>query len=385
MTDPAAGESINEDLTIRGSLEMTSVPELVRSILSSNEAGVLTFRNSEFTKSLFVHNGRVLFAASTDPDERLGEDLLVRGKITARQYLEASQLIRPGRRLGAILIEMHAIDAEELIPAVQSQVRGILMDLFQWTRGEYEFVIKEMDPNDVLALNITTENLILEGVRRCRAWSRIFGGIGHLGMVPMSVQDPDLMYRLELTDDEQEVLSHVNGRSSVEQICQISYLSNFETLRILWALLLVGAIRPGQASDEALVKEDEREREDEMDLEGVVEKFNQMFNRIYSFLRGRLGDDVDQFMDAVMEEISLQYGALFAGIDLKGYGRADFEQMLANIADLPAPQRRSLMVSGLNELVYVIQLTVRTRYGADEGAVIAGIIKDGFRRLSPSS
>jgi hypothetical protein len=112
-----------------------------------------------------------------------------------------------------------------------------------------------------------------------------------------------------------------------------------------------------------------------------VEKFNQMFSRIYGFLRGRLGDSVDAFMDDCLEEVSRQYGALFDGVDLKQYGRADFEQMLANVADLPAEQRKSLMVSALNELVYVIQLSVRTRHGAQEEAVVSGIIKDGLRRL----
>ena len=55
--------------------------------------------------------------------------------------------------------------------------------------------------------------------------------------------------------------------------------------------------------------------------------------------------------------------------------------MLANVADLPADQRKSLMVAGLNELVFVIQLSVRTRYGRQEEAVVSGIIKEGFRRL----
>ena len=58
--------------------------------------------------------------ASSDPDERLGEDLLLRGKITVRQYLEASQLIRPGRRLGTILVELGALEAEDLMPARSS-------------------------------------------------------------------------------------------------------------------------------------------------------------------------------------------------------------------------------------------------------------------------
>ena len=81
-----------------------------------------------------------------------------------------------------------------------------------------------------------------------------------------------------------------------------------------------------------------------------------MFSRIYAFLRGALGDGSTPFMDVCLEDVSRQYGALFDGIDLKHYGRADFEQMLANVADLPAEQRKSLMVAALNELVFVIQL-----------------------------
>jgi hypothetical protein len=323
----------------------------------------------------------VLFAASTDPDERLGESLLLRGKITARQYLEASKLIRPGRRLGAILVEMQAIESEDLIPAVEQQVKDILMDLFQWTRGEYEFVIKEMDPADVLALNITTENLILEGIRRSRAWSRILNGVGGLDSVPFPVGNTELLYRLDLTDDEHEVLAHVNGHATVEQILQISYLSNFDTCRILWALFLVGIIRRGQHGEEAVVSAGVKDQENALDLEEIVERFNQMFGRIYSFLKGRIGDEVDQFMEMTLEEVSRQYGTLYAGVDLKAYGRTDYEQMLANVADLPQVQRKQLMVAGLNELVYAIQLTVRARYGAQEAAVVSGIIKEGFRRL----
>jgi hypothetical protein len=100
-------------LTLRGSIEETSVPELMRSVFGSGETGVLTFRRADVTKSVYLHMGRVVYAKSSDPSERLGEDLLLRGKITVRQYLEASKLIRPGRRLGAILLELGALEAED--------------------------------------------------------------------------------------------------------------------------------------------------------------------------------------------------------------------------------------------------------------------------------
>jgi len=377
-------ESVDEhdDLTIRGELDTTSVPELLRSLLSSGETGILTLRNGDVTKSIYIQSGRVVFAASTNPDERLGESLLVQGRITVRHYVEASKLIRPGRRLGAILVELNALEPEDLIPAVEHQVRELLLDLFTWTRGSYELVIKEVDPRDLVTVNLSTENLILDGIRRCRAWSQVYRGLGDLDAAPSPTGNTELLYKLDLTSDEHEVLSQVTGAATVEQICDVSYLSHFETCRILWALAVLGVLKRATVAGEDARLTGAREREQELDLEEIVEKFNQMFGRIHGFLRGRKDEaEVEDFMELCLNEVSRQYGALFGGVDLRNYGRADYEQMLANVADLPASQRRSLMVSGLNELTFVLQLNVRTRYGKQEEAVISGIIKEGLRRM----
>jgi hypothetical protein len=371
----------DDDLTIRGDVGSSSVPELMRSLLGSGETGVLTFRNGDVTKQIHIQNGRVTYATSSNPDERLGENLLLRGRITARQYVEASKMIRPGRRLGTILVELAALESEELISAVEQHVRDLLIELLNWTHGTYELVIKEINAGDVITLNLSTENLILAGMRQNRSWSQVSRGIGSIESVLFPTGNTEILYKLELTEEEQEILAQVNGRSTVEQICQVSYLTNFETCRILWALQVLGIVRREQKGEAAVVGEGVKEKERELDLEGIVEKFNQMFARIYAFLKGRIGDQVDPFMDGALDEVSRQYGALFGGVDLKHYGRADFEQMLANVADLPPDQRKSLMVAGLNELVFVIQLSVRTQRGAQEEAVVSGIIKDGFKRL----
>jgi hypothetical protein len=370
-----------EGLTLRGRIEDSSVPELLRSVLGSGETGVLTLRTGQVTKSVYMHMGRVVYAKSTNPDERLGESLLVRGKITVRHYLEASKLIRPGRKLGAILVELGAIEPEDLLPAVEQHVKEILLDVFTWTTGEYELLMTEPGLDDVVTLNLSLENLILEGIRRTRSWSRIYRGIGDIQLVPVPTGSTDVLYKLELSDDEQEVLAHVNGRATIEQICQVSYLSQFETCRILWALQVLGVIRRLGEEEAVLESEGVLAREQEMDLGDVVEKFNQMLGRIYSFLRGRSGDAVDEFMAAALRKVADHYEALFYGVDLRQYGRADYDQMLANVADLPADQRKRLMIAGLRELVGTILKGVREHHGSQEEAVVSGIVKDGLRRL----
>ena len=63
----------------------------------------------------------------------------------------------------------------------------------------------------------------------------------------MPTGNTEALLRIELTEEEQEVLAHVNGRATIEQICQVSYLSNLETCRVLWALTVLGRRAPGPA------------------------------------------------------------------------------------------------------------------------------------------
>jgi hypothetical protein len=381
MAESGSGSLDDQGLTLRGSLEDTSVPELLKSVLGSGENGILSFRKADVTKSVHLHMGRIVYARSTNPDERMGEDLLQRGKITVRQYLDASRLIGPGRRLGKILIELEAIEPEDLLASIEHHVREIVLELFTWTTGEYELTMTEPGKDDV-ALNLPTEPLILEGMRRMRSWRAVFRGIGgDLDSVPMPTGSQEALLKIELSEEEQELVAHVNGRASIDQICQVSYLSNFETCRLLWAMMVLGVLRRGQPDEQAARDEDVAQREQELDLESIVERFNQMLNRIHSFLQGRVGNEVDVFMDEALARCAGQYEALFYGIDLKQYGRADYDQLLANVADLPPEERRRLMLAGLNELVTSIQLGVRERLGAQEIAVVSGIIKEAYRRL----
>src|SRR5512136_1892955 len=202
MVDPGSDD---DGLILRGGIEETSVPELLKSVLGSGETGVLTFRKSDVTKSVYLHMGRVVYARSSDPNERLGEDLMLRGKITVRQYLEASRLIAPRPRLGTLLVELGALEPEDLIGAIEHHVREILLDVFTWTTGEYELVMTDPGHEDVIAVTMSTEALILDGIRRTRAWSRIYAGIGgDLDAIPMPTGANDALLRVELTDEEQE-------------------------------------------------------------------------------------------------------------------------------------------------------------------------------------
>src|SRR2546428_13967624 len=83
-----------------GSLAERDVPELVQVVHERRWTGVLTLTHMGVGKSVHVQDGRLVFASSSSPDERLGVLLLRRGKVSLRQLSDAGEGGQPGERLG---------------------------------------------------------------------------------------------------------------------------------------------------------------------------------------------------------------------------------------------------------------------------------------------
>ncbi|MGH9461791.1 MAG: DUF4388 domain-containing protein, partial [Vicinamibacteria bacterium] len=146
----------DEELSIRGSLSESSLHELLASIGRSTETGTLNFHDMGRWKAIYFKEGQIIFATSNIPDDRLGEYLIKKGRITVRQFLEGSKLVRPGKRFGAVLVEENILSSDELLAAIQGHVEEIVYSLFDWVRGEYEFVIKDLSAEGPITLNLNT-------------------------------------------------------------------------------------------------------------------------------------------------------------------------------------------------------------------------------------
>jgi len=362
-------EMESEDLSIRGSLSEASLPELLASISRSRETGVLNFHDMGRWKAVYFKEGRIVFATSNLQDDRLGEFLLKQGKITVRQFLDASKTIKPGKRLGAVLVDNGVLSTDELFVALHRHVEEIVYSLFEWTRGEYEFVMKDLSAEGPLSLDLSTENVILEGIRRIRDYTRVFAGVGAINAVlRRSERAEGLVYKLDLDQDESQVLSLVNGRLDVEQILSMSYLPNFETLRILYGLVAAGVLERGVEERQSRLVEMEYE------LEEIVEFYNRNFGTVYSFLRDKMGDGVVEFAERTVTKVSQLFPSLFEGIELGSAGRVDFDQILANLGDKPHEASKAVLVDGLNELTYGLLLEIGNEFGKEEQERVASNI-----------
>ncbi|HYO79695.1 MAG TPA: DUF4388 domain-containing protein [Thermoanaerobaculia bacterium] len=352
---------MSDNLSIGGELSETTVPDLIRSIVRSSETAILTLDAVQRQDTIYFHEGRIVFAASTDPDMGLAETLLRSGELNIQQYNTAMERLLVARRIGALLCELGYLKTEDLTRAVERQANAIVLDAMAYRSGAYTIEFTSDFPDHIIMLPMQTERLILDGVRRIEYWSLITRGIGRLDRVLEQVPGADTRtFQLELTDDETEVLNQLGDPQSVEQLCARSYLTDFQTFRTVWGLLAVNLI---QDAEIAAVDEKRAAEETEYELEGTVERYNDIFQRIFATVFQKIGDHVYDFMDRVVLHLSPETMPYLSGMNFVNEGRLDFDQLLNNLFASGSSDHGRIVHAVCNELLYGWVYEVKTEFG----------------------
>jgi uncharacterized protein DUF4388 len=236
-------------MKLQGSLAEHDFPRLVQALHERQWSGVLTLTHAGVGKSVVVQDGRMVFASSSSRDERLGELMLRRGRISLRQLAEAGKALVPGKRLGTVLVEQGALSPKDLVRSVVEHTQEIIYGAFQWTEGHYRLE-EGGDTKEAIKLNISTPDLIVEGIRRIDSWTRIDRAVGGLAVRYQRVADHEAKLRsVSLSPEKMAILTDMSAIRTVEQICEGSNLPDFEVCRTLWAFRVVGAVkRLGESS-----------------------------------------------------------------------------------------------------------------------------------------
>jgi len=225
------------------------LPDLIFAVCQTGETGLLRFVNVEAEKTLFLRDGRVTFATSSSSDDRLGEYLLRLGKVRLKVLTEIGKEVRPGKRLGALLVERAVLQPKELVEAVVGHIRAMIVSLFRWTDGWYGFTSQEFPTKETITLDIPTADLILAGVRQIDSWRRILRGVGELGTVYRAVPGREALVRtMDVEARGVEILAALREPLTVEAVCARSELHDFEVCRLLWVYRSVGLIARVEAA-----------------------------------------------------------------------------------------------------------------------------------------
>ena len=352
---------MSDDLSIQGTLAETTVPDLFRSIMRSNETAVMSLDAIGRHDVIYFNEGKIIFASSTDQDVGLAETLLRGGELNLQQYNQAMDRTVVSRRIGSLLIEMGYLKPDELSRAVERQASAIVQNAMGYRAGSYTIEFTSEFPDEIIALPINTDRLILDGVRRIEYWSLILRGVGRLDRVLQQAPDADSRtYQMELNDEESHVLSLLSDPQTIEQLCQRSYLSNFVTCRTAWGLLAVNLVQDSMGVD---LSEKRAAEAGEYELEGIVERYNTVFQSIFAMVFQKIGDHVYDFMDRVVLHLSPETMPYLSGMNLVNESRVDFEQLLTNVIASGSADHATLVHTVLNEILYGWIYEIKREFG----------------------
>lgn len=362
---------MSEELSIQGTLAETTVPDLFRSIIRSSETAILSLDAIGRNDVIYFNEGRMVFASSTDPDMGLAETLLRSGELNLQQYNQAMDRLVVSRRIGSLLMELGYLKPDELSRAVERQASAIVLNAMSYRSGNYTIEFTSNFPDEIIALPLSTERLILDGVRRIEYWSLVLRGIGRFERLLEQTSDADRRtYQLELSEDESHVLSLMSDPQTIERLCARSYLSNFLTCRTLWGLLAVDLV---QDSEKEELTEKRAAEESEYELEDVVERYNTVYQKIFALVFQKVGDHVYDFMDRVVLHVSPETMPYLSGMNLVNEGRIDFDQLLNNLIASGSADQRAVVHNVLNELIYGWIYEIKSEFGAPMEAEVVKI------------
>ena len=237
---------MSEDLFIpSGSLRDIRLPNILQTMWQKEKTGVLNLFRNDLNKSIYFQDGEMIFATSLYPDDRLGEVLLQAGKIRYKEYERSVVLLKKtGKRQGTILVEEDLISPKDLFEGVIFQVKEIILSLFTWIDGEYKFKEGPLPTEVVITLNISTADLILEGIKRIRDWTRLLKELPSPNVTIKTSEDlPRLSKALQLTPAMQGLIQLADGERTLYQLLIASDMNSLECAQVLYYLLTLQILK----------------------------------------------------------------------------------------------------------------------------------------------
>ena len=224
----------------RGTFAGRAFPELLADLHRRGATGGLLLRRDKVKKIVFFRGGAPESVKSNRLSECLGR-VMVRERMISEADCEESlkRMKTSGRQQGTVLIEMGCISPHNLRYALELQLRLKLLEVFGWSKGDFQFNPRAQPPSETVRLQMSTAAIVHEGIKRSYDVPRIQTALGEIaGKYVHPAEDPLFAAQdMSLGEEEAGLLALMDGSRTVRELRKRGPLSPLDTDRFLYALL----------------------------------------------------------------------------------------------------------------------------------------------------
>lgn len=313
-----------------GSLAGLPFAEVLSLLSESLRTGELTITTGPRERTVWLCDGRVVFAASNDPADHLGAVLWRRGLVPLDALERLEGRIEPGRPLGQFLVDEGLLTPAALYDGLVMQVREIVLGAFHEREGAFLFCDGDVPPGPQAApLPERTRDLVNAGMRRVLEVEELLG----------EVPDPDRPLQvpavapLGLDARAARLLAAAAGAASAREAFHASGLGFHDGMQVLAVLARSGIVSGAPAPPP------ERSAEpppfDDQDGPttagaGPLETYRRIFKRVF-FRMAHVAPAIRERLNSWFEQLSEPERAAFAGVRLDAEGDLDVARVLVNV------------------------------------------------------
>ncbi len=236
-------------MPIEGDLKSLNLSSVLQLIAQENLTGVLKLKRRNEIVDIGFSKGQITgaFYEKGDKSERMEKYLLRSGIIGKNVYELVEEIYQETKRpIMNIILEDKYVTMAQVENMIKFKIQEVIDEIFTWDNGAFKFEQHSIIyPKSMIKIRLNTEGLILEAARRSDEWAKISKSIASGDIVFKKVERPEL--KLKPSDEEERVLSLLNGHRSVDDLIELSGLGKFRTYSYFYRLLSTGQIEMSYA------------------------------------------------------------------------------------------------------------------------------------------
>ena len=241
---------MSNKLHFQGTLQETPIVDLLSTIVRNQLPGVVQVSRDGLQKKLFIHEGHVLHAASTDRSDRLGSLLYRSGTLSRQQLTETMQeRDRSGKLYGQVLIERELLSPAEVYQSIRDQMEAIVWSVFAWQTGDLSFHIGEFAEQHLVMMHLPVRQVIVRGLRQHADTKSLVHRMGEKSTIFYPGFRTDDLIEISLDQEEYALLRMINGRRNFLDLCNDGPLGVSENARLIYAFFVLGLISKDKAPE----------------------------------------------------------------------------------------------------------------------------------------
>jgi len=232
-------------MALKGNLRDFSISHLLNLINLAQKSGALVIKGTNTAATVFFKEGKLSYAQVGTEYSNLVTILHKADKFTAAQYkaIRAREGNINDKEFGLLLINANYFSRQDIILILQNHFVGIVIQLFSWVEGFFQFENDAFPPEDKVTVRVDLENIIMEGSRHSSELEHLQDEIPNLDMALKFTDRPGAnIQKVNLSVDEWRVVSYINPKNTMHQIAKATNLKESEFRRIVFSLLQAGII-----------------------------------------------------------------------------------------------------------------------------------------------